>query len=102
MAGGRPPSFGSFTCPNCRALYDVVKAEAGPETIDRQITCPVCGELFPNREDGFILKYVLLRKATRSNSASGRKLATGTTEELAVKSAVAHASASQGEKGGRP
>ena len=30
MAGGRPPSFISFTCPNCQALYHVVKVEAGP------------------------------------------------------------------------
>ena len=32
MAGGRPPAFNLFTCPNCRALYHVVKVEAGPET----------------------------------------------------------------------
>ena len=28
-----------FKCPNCGALYQVVKGEAGPETDDRQITC---------------------------------------------------------------
>ena len=39
MPGGRPASFPSFTCPNCRALYQVVKAEAGPETIDRAVPC---------------------------------------------------------------
>jgi hypothetical protein len=32
MPGGRPALFKSFTCPNCRALYHIVKAEAGPET----------------------------------------------------------------------
>ena len=33
--GGRPPSFISFTCANCQALYHVVKVEAGPETLRR-------------------------------------------------------------------
>ena len=45
MAGGRPP-FNSFTCPNCQALYQIVKVEAGPETDprdNREITCRVCG-----------------------------------------------------------
>ena len=26
---GRPPSFKSFTCPNCQALYHIVKVEVG-------------------------------------------------------------------------
>jgi hypothetical protein len=24
-----------FNCPNCNALYELIKAEAGPETVDR-------------------------------------------------------------------
>jgi hypothetical protein len=35
MAGGRPPSFNSFTCPNCKALYHIFKVERRPETVDR-------------------------------------------------------------------
>jgi predicted Zn finger-like uncharacterized protein len=60
MAGGRPPSFRFFTCPNCRALYDVVRGEAGPETVDQEVTCRVCGTPFSGREGDF-----LLRKAAR-------------------------------------
>jgi hypothetical protein len=54
-----------FNCPNCNALYQIVKVEAGPETVDTQITCRVCGAPLPGREDGLVLKYFLLRKARR-------------------------------------
>jgi hypothetical protein len=37
MAGGRPPLFRSFVCPNCQAMYQIVKGEAGPETVDREV-----------------------------------------------------------------
>ena len=63
MAGGRPPSFISFTCPNCDALYQVVKAEPGPETVDREIACRSCGGPLAGRDGKFVLKYFLLRKA---------------------------------------
>jgi hypothetical protein len=54
MAVGRPPSFRFFTCPNCRALYDVVRGEAGSETVDQEVACRVCGAPFPGRENGFV------------------------------------------------
>jgi transcription elongation factor Elf1 len=63
MAGGRPPSFESFACPNCNALYQVVKVEAGPETTDREITCRSCGGPLAGREGKLVLKYFLLRRA---------------------------------------
>jgi hypothetical protein len=66
MAGGRSPAFNSFTCPNCNALYQVVKVEAGPETDDREITCRACGGPLTAREGNFVLKYFLLRKGIRS------------------------------------
>jgi hypothetical protein len=56
----------SFTCPNCRALYHVVKAEAGPETDSREIVCRACGRPLAGRDGGFVLKYFLLRKADRT------------------------------------
>ena len=31
-----------FTCPKCNALYQVVKADAGPETTDREIRTVAC------------------------------------------------------------
>jgi predicted Zn finger-like uncharacterized protein len=61
MLGGQPASFPSFTCPNCQALYQVVKVEVGPETVDRAVSCRSCGEALPGREGNFVLKYFLLR-----------------------------------------
>ena len=65
MPGGRPSAFPSFTCPNCDALYQVVKVEAGPETIDGEVACRSCGAPFAGMEGKFVLKYFLLRKAGR-------------------------------------
>ena len=39
----RPAKFRFFTCPSCAALYQVVKAEAGPETGTSELACLVCG-----------------------------------------------------------
>ena len=42
---------GHFNCPNCNALYQLVKAEAGPETNNRrEITCRACGGPLPGRD----------------------------------------------------
>jgi predicted Zn finger-like uncharacterized protein len=65
MAGGRPPSFNSFACPNCQALYDLVKVEAGPETTIDEVKCLSCGGLLPARDGNLVLKYFLLRKGAR-------------------------------------
>ena len=46
MTTGKP----SFHCPNCNALYQVVKVEAGPETGYRAINCRACGAPLPPRE----------------------------------------------------
>jgi len=66
MAAGRSPAFNPFTCPNCNALYQIVKVEAGPETDNREITCRACGGPLVAREGNFVLKYFLLRKGIRS------------------------------------
>ena len=65
MPRGRPPSYIFLNCPNCNALYQVVKAEAGPETDDREITCRACGAPLPGSEGKFIFKYFLLRERAR-------------------------------------
>ena len=57
---------GNFTCPNCNALYQIIKAEVGPETTERDIACRICGGPLPGREGQFVLKYFLLRKAIQS------------------------------------
>ena len=54
-----------FNCPNCDALYQLVKAEAEPETVYREITCRVCGGPLARREGKFVLKYFLLREKAR-------------------------------------
>ena len=69
MPGGRPPAFNQFTRPNCGAFYQVVKAEAGPETDNREINCRACGDPLAGREGKFVLKYFLLRKAARPRRA---------------------------------
>jgi predicted Zn finger-like uncharacterized protein len=50
-----------FTCPNCGAQYQVVKIEAGPETVDCQVRCRTCGAGLVGQEGPFVLKYFLLR-----------------------------------------
>jgi hypothetical protein len=65
MAKGGPSSVDFFTCLNCKALYQLVKVEAGPETVDRALTCQVCVAPLPGRKGKFVLKYSLLRKAER-------------------------------------
>jgi len=55
----------NFTCPHCASLYEVVRAEALPKSVDPQIACPTCAGPLPAREAQFILKYFLLRKADR-------------------------------------
>jgi DNA-directed RNA polymerase subunit RPC12/RpoP len=60
-AAGRP----FFKCPNCEALYHIVKVEADPQSVDREIACRACGGPLPAREAKFVMKYFLLRKASR-------------------------------------
>jgi hypothetical protein len=65
MARDRARASNPFTCPNCDAFHQVVKIEAGPETDNREITCPVCGGPLAGPEGKFVLKYFLLREAIR-------------------------------------
>ena len=70
------PNFYSvplFRCESCFALYQVVKAPAGTETADLEIACQVCNAPLPAREGQFVLKYFLLRKATRSEVQPTRR-----------------------------
>jgi hypothetical protein len=60
---GKSSTFNFFTCPKCKALYEVVKVEAGPETDKREIICSACCGPLAGREGKFVLKYFLLRKA---------------------------------------
>jgi len=51
-----------FNCPNCKALYHVVKAPAGPKSVGGEITCRLCSKPLPSREGAYVLKYFLLYK----------------------------------------
>jgi hypothetical protein len=68
-----PNSIPLFRCSSCFALYQVTKAQAGPETVDLKIACRVCGEPLVAREGQFVLKYFLLRKATRLDVRRARQ-----------------------------
>jgi hypothetical protein len=63
MPGGRPLSF--FTCANCGALYQVVRDEAGTETVSRKRTCRYCDTALPGRDGRYVLKYFHLRDGDR-------------------------------------
>ena len=58
-------------CSQCQALYQVVKAEAGPETVDRPIFCLACAGPLIGREGQYIFKYFHLRNATRRKKGTG-------------------------------
>jgi hypothetical protein len=46
-------------------MYQVSKIQREDEAADPEITCLECGAPFPAREGRFLLKYLMLRKATR-------------------------------------
>jgi hypothetical protein len=71
MPSPNPPPF--FRCPSCNALYQVVKAEAGPETVALEIACSVCSRPLVAREGQFVLKYFLLRKAIPLKGPTARR-----------------------------
>jgi hypothetical protein len=60
-----PNTVPLFRCKSCFALYQVVKARAGPETVELEVACRVCNGPLVAREGQFVLKYFLLRKASR-------------------------------------
>jgi hypothetical protein len=85
MAGGRPPSFISFTCAHCQALYHVVKVEAGPETTEAEVTCRACGAPLPGREGTFVLKYFYAApRSARSAPWTGQDRRTSRGHNLAL------------------
>ena len=69
----RGTTTGRFNCPYCDALYHLIEAEAGPETVDLELTCVVCDAPLPAREGPVVFKYFLAgrspprRKKTRKS-----------------------------------
>jgi uncharacterized paraquat-inducible protein A len=58
----------SFQCPQCDAVYQVVRVEA-ESACDRDINCPVCHAPLRSRDGQFILKYFLMGKPKHSRAA---------------------------------
>jgi len=54
------PEVSRFECPHCGAKYKLVRAEADPEMLDRQITCRSCGAPLQASEGALALKYFLV------------------------------------------
>lgn len=64
-----------FKCPNCAALYQVIRVESGPETTaDQEVACRACGAPLDAHDGEFVLKYFLLRTAGRKQSWQKRRL----------------------------
>jgi hypothetical protein len=61
-----------FNCPHCNALYQAVKTEAGPEIIDRWVTCRACHGPLPAREGKFKIKYFPLRHGSSADTLAKR------------------------------
>jgi hypothetical protein len=59
-----------FNCPNCDALYKLVRMDAPPSSKEREITCRRCGAPLRGREGAFILKFFLVKNATRRDRES--------------------------------
>jgi hypothetical protein len=55
----RGTTTGQFNCPNCDALYYLIETEAGPETVDLELTCLACDAPLPAREGPVVFKYFL-------------------------------------------
>jgi hypothetical protein len=58
-----PSAIPLFRCSRCFALYQVT-AQAARDNDDLTIVCEVCNEPLAARKGQFVLKYLLLRKAT--------------------------------------
>jgi len=58
---------GQFNCRHCDALYYLIETEAGPETLDLQLTCVVCDAPLPARKGPSVFKYF------RSGSSPSRR-----------------------------
>jgi hypothetical protein len=63
----RGTKTGQFNCPHCDALYHLIESEAGPETVDIQLTFVACDAPLPAREGPVIFKYF------RSSSSPPRR-----------------------------
>ena len=64
-----------FHCPNCEALYQVVKVEAPRVMGERELTCLSCGGPLDAREGRFVLKYFFTDRSGKHIPLSSKRLA---------------------------
>jgi hypothetical protein len=62
-----------FNCPNCNAMYDLVRVEAESVTADRELACLTCEGPLRAREGRFVLKYFLREPYQPSAVHDGRR-----------------------------
>lgn len=60
---GAPEGRAVWPCPHCGEQYKIVETEAGPETVNREITCLTCGGPLQGRRGKYIRKYFRIKKA---------------------------------------
>jgi predicted Zn finger-like uncharacterized protein len=66
-------AFNLFTCPKCKALYQVVEVETGPEIKDDpEVSCQVCGGPLVGRQGKFVFKYFFMREGIRRKHGSAK------------------------------
>src|SRR5262249_26168771 len=58
-----------FNCPNCRAEYRLVRLEARPDTIDRELYCIACAGRLNGCEGGLVLKYLFVDRGSKKRRA---------------------------------
>jgi hypothetical protein len=80
MPEGRSPSFISFNCPNCNALYQVVQAEAGPETVYSEIHAAVAARRFQGAKANSSSSIFFCGRQAVFRSGSGPEQISGSTE----------------------
>jgi predicted RNA-binding Zn-ribbon protein involved in translation (DUF1610 family) len=52
----------NFICPHCASLYEIVRADAPPDSVEYPINCSSCHGPLPAREEQFVLRYFLMRR----------------------------------------
>jgi hypothetical protein len=73
LAGLTPTTPPSINRRHPDSRLALVKAEAGPETVDLEVACSICRGPLVAREGQFVLKYFLLRKAIPVKRSTARR-----------------------------
>ena len=66
----------NFICSQCGLFYEVAKAKALSDAVERRITCPTCCGPLPAHEAQFTLKYFFWRKSDRGWKQPGVRATT--------------------------